>query len=356
MKYEQIAKEKFEKLKDKEIVRVLAIESSCDETSVAIVENGRTLLSNTIATQIEIHKRFGGVVPEVASRNHILAISNVTKESLNEAGLTFKDIDAIAVTYGAGLLGALLVGVNFAKSLAYSLELPLIKVSHVSGHISANYISHKDLKPPFACLMVSGGHTCILDVTGYTNFKIIGGTVDDSVGEGFDKVARVLGLSYPGGPIVDKLAKQGNANIVFTHKNSLKNEYNFSFSGIKTAVINYVHTKKQKGEEINIPDVCASYQTAVVNELITKLVRYAEEKQIKKLAVCGGVSANSFLKQELNKLANDKGIELYMPELKLCTDNAAMIASQAYFMIKEGKGLADLTLSARPTIDLKEFE
>ena len=356
MKYQQIAKEKFDKLKTKQNVKVLAIESSCDETSVAIVENGRILHSNVIATQIEIHRRFGGVVPEVASRNHILAISNVTRDCLKQANMTFNDIDAIAVTYGAGLLGALLVGVNFAKALAYSLELPLIAVSHVSGHISANYISHKELTPPFACLMVSGGHTCILDVTSYTNFKVVGSTIDDSVGEGFDKVARVLGLPYPGGPVVDKLAKQGSANIVFTHKNSLKNQYNFSFSGIKTAVINYVHNKQQKGEAININDVCASYQTAVVTELITKLVRYAEENKIKKLAVAGGVSANSYLKSELEKLAIEKGIELYMPELKLCTDNAAMIASSAYFLIKEGKGLADLGLSGRPTIDLREFE
>ena len=343
---------KLEGLKTKSSVKILAIESSCDETSVAIVENGRTVLSCVIDTQIEIHKRFGGVVPEVASRNHILAIDNVCKQALVNANLTFDDIDAISVTYGAGLLGALLVGVNYAKGLAYALGKPLLAINHIKGHIASNYITHKDLKPPFTCLLISGGHTAILDVQTYTKFSRIGSTVDDAVGEAFDKVARVMGLSYPGGVNIDKYAKEGKANIEFAHKNILAGTFDFSFSGIKTAVINYVHNKEQKGEKISIPDVSASFQTFVVNELSSKTLSAMKQLGSNKLVVAGGVSANSFLKQELTKKSKEFGFELYMPDLKFCTDNAAMIGSMAYFELLDGMKCADFSLTAKSTLPL----
>ena len=344
---------KLKELRNKESVKILSIESSCDETSVAIVENGRNVLSCVIATQIEIHKRFGGVVPEVASRNHILAIETVTNEALSQAGLSFDDIDAIAVTYGAGLLGALLVGVNYAKGLAYALKKPLLAISHIKGHIASNYISHKKLEPPFICLLVSGGHTAILNVKSFTDFELVGSTVDDAVGECFDKVARVMGLSYPGGVNIDRYAKEGEANIDFVHKNILAGTYNFSFSGIKTAVINYVHNKQQKGEEINIPNISASFQNLVVDELASKTLKAINESGLKRLVVAGGVAANSFLKQRLTDECEKQEIELYMPELKYCTDNGAMIGACAYFEMKNGLGCADFNLTANSTVSLK---
>lgn len=350
--YKDLMDKKLEEIKNKDSVKILAIESSCDETSVAIVENGRKVLSCVIDTQIEIHKRFGGVVPEVASRNHILAIDNVTKEALTRANLTFDDIDLIAVTYGAGLLGALLVGVNYAKGLAYALNKPLLAINHIKGHIASNYISHEDLTPPFTCLLISGGHTAILDVESYTKFTKIGATVDDAVGEAFDKVARVMGLSYPGGVNIDKYAKEGESNINFAHKNILAGTYNFSFSGIKTAVINYVHNKEQKGEKISIPDVSASFQTFVVNELAGKTLKAMQERNSKKLVVAGGVSANSFLKKELTAKSEELGFKLYMPELKYCTDNAAMIGSMAYYELLAGAKCADFDLTAKSTLPL----
>ncbi len=354
MSYQSDALEKFNNLKNKKDVIVLSIESSCDETSIAVVKNGREVLSNIIATQIEIHRRFGGVVPEVASRNHILAISNVCKEALNEAGISEKDIDAIAVTYGAGLMGALLVGVNFAKGLAYSLGLPLIKVSHVHGHISANYISHEKLEPPFICLLVSGGHTAILKVEGYNKFVRLGTTVDDAVGEAFDKVARVLSLPYPGGPEIDKLAKEGKNVYHFTVSNSLKNTYDFSFSGIKTEVVNLVHNATQKGETLNFADIASSFQECVTDELALKAVKACKNYDLKKLVVAGGVGANSRLKEKLGALCEENNIKFYSPSLKYCTDNGAMIGSMAYYMIKDGIGLADLSLTAKPNIDLQQ--
>ncbi len=343
---------KLEELKSQKSVKILAIESSCDETSVAIVENGRNVLSCVIDTQIDIHKRFGGVVPEVASRNHILAIDNVCKEALVKAGIGFDDIDAIAVTYGAGLLGALLVGVNYAKGLAYALNKPLLAINHIKGHIASNYISHANLTPPFTCLLISGGHTAILDVKSYTNFNKIGATVDDAVGEAFDKVARVMGLSYPGGVNIDNYAKMGEPNIDFAHKNILAGTYNFSFSGIKTAVINYVHNKQQKGETISIPNISASFQKFVVDELTNKTLKAMKEHNSKKLVVAGGVSANSFLKQELLNQSKEQGFELFMPELKYCTDNAAMIGSMAYYELLAGAKSADFFLTAKSTLPL----
>lgn len=344
------SKAKFDALKNKKDIIILAIESSCDETAVAIVKNGRQVLSNVVATQIEIHKRFGGVVPEVASRNHIMAISNVYKKALAEAHLTEKDLDAIAVTYGAGLMGALLVGVNFAKTVAYYLRLPLVAVSHVHGHISANYISHENLEPPFVCLMVSGGHTAILNVEDYCQFDMVGSTVDDSVGECFDKVARVLGLPYPGGPEIDKLANKGENVVKFNYKPAFANTFNFSFSGLKTAVVNYVHNKTQKGEMINSADVAKSFQELVTDELVSKTIKYCKESGSKKLVVAGGVGANSRLREKLLKEGDKNNIEIYLPNLKYCTDNASMIGSMAYYYIKAGKGLADLTLTAKPTV------
>jgi len=352
MSYIDLAKEKFNKLKRQKDITILSIESSCDETAIAIVRNGREVLSNVVSSQIEIHRRFGGVVPEVASRNHILAISNLYKQALEEAKLEAKDLDAIAVTYGAGLVGALLVGVNFAKGLAYSLGLPLIAVNHVHGHISANYISHLELEPPFICLMVSGGHTAILKISDYTKQKMIGSTNDDAVGECFDKVARVLGLPYPGGPEIDKLAKDGENNVKFVVSNALHKSYDFSFSGIKTCVINYVHNHEQKKEEFNKADVARSFEECVTDELTSKVVRASLSSGIKKIVVAGGVGANSMLREKLDILGKKNDIKIYYPVLKYCTDNAAMIGSVAYYYVKDGKGFAELDLTAKPNIDL----
>ncbi len=352
MNYYQRMEQKFQALQKKKDVIILSVESSCDETSVAIVKNGREVLANIVASQIDIHRRFGGVVPEVASRNHITAISNIFEEALKEAGLSKFDLDAVAVTYGAGLIGALLVGVNFAKALAYSLDIPLIAVSHVFGHIAANYISHQTLEPPFTCLMVSGGHTAILKVEDYCSFKLIGSTVDDAVGECFDKVARVLELPYPGGPEIDKLAKEGKSAYHFSVSNALKNSYNFSFSGIKTAVVNFVHNKAQKNEEINKADIACSFQEAVTEELCEKAVRACKEGGTGKLVVAGGVGANSRLKEKLSNACLERRIDFYAPVLKYCTDNAAMIGSAAFFMLKSGLGLANLDLTAKANVGL----
>ena len=350
--YFDIAKEKFKKLKTKENVIVLSIESSCDETSIAVVKNGREVLSNIVASQIEIHRLYGGVVPEIASRNHISAISNVYKQALSEANITESEIDAVAVTYGAGLVGALMVGVNFAKALAYALEIPLIAVSHIKGHISANYITEQNLEPPFVCLMISGGHTALLNITSYTTHELLGTTIDDAVGEAFDKVARVLGLPYPGGPEVDKLAKLGENNISFLNHAPLSGSLNFSFSGIKTAVINYVHNKQQKNEEIKKEDVCASFQNLVANELVNKSMLACKQTGLKKLVIAGGVSANSMVREKMKEEGQKNGIDVYFPSLKYCTDNAAMIGSAGYYLIRNGEGLADLSLTASPTVPL----
>ncbi len=348
----QISEDIFNKLKDKKSVKILAIESSCDETSIAVVENGRNVLSNVIASQIDIHTRFGGVVPEIASRNHITAISNVTRQALKDANCTLEDIDAIAVTYGAGLLGALLVGISFAKGLAYMSHKPLIAVSHIKGHIAANYVSHIDLKPPFVCLLVSGGHTAILDVTDYTHTKLLGTTIDDAVGEAFDKVARVIGLGYPGGPKIDKMAKLGKNNIEFRHKYTLENSLNFSFSGIKTAVINYVHKLEQKGEKLPVEDIATSFQEVVTDELAGKAIKATKSLKRKTLVIAGGVGANSRLQEKLSKMCESEGIKLYFPSLKLCTDNGAMIGSYAYYQLLDDKQIAGLDLTAKSVVPL----
>lgn len=351
--YEIVAKEKFDKLinTDKDIY-ILAVESSCDETSVAVVKNGREVLSNIISSQIEIHKRFGGVVPEVASRNHIMAITNVVDEAVKESGIELGQIDAVAVTYGAGLVGALMVGVTYAKALAYALEVPLIKVNHIKGHMSANYITFPDLKPPFIGLIVSGGHTAIVNVKDYTKNVLIGTTTDDAIGEAYDKVAKVLGLGYPGGPVIDKMAKSGQNNIEFV-KHKPNKDYNISYSGLKTAVINYLHNKKQHGEDIVVEDVCASFQCQAVDPLVEKAFVACKKYKAKTLAVAGGVAANSYLRERLAKRGEEEGVRICFPPMRLCTDNAAMIGCEAYFNIRNGEGLADLSLSPAPSINLK---
>lgn len=354
--YKEIAQEKFNKLQEeykKRDIIVLAIESSCDETSVAILKNGREVLSDIISSQIDIHAKFGGVVPEVASRNHLMAINGVVNEALEKANVSLKDIDAIGVTYGAGLVGALLVGVNYAKSLAYALEIPLIKVNHIKGHISANYIANPDLKPPFISLIVSGGHTAIVKVENYLKNTLIGSTIDDAIGESYDKVAKALGLGYPGGPKIDKLAKEGQNNINFVTHSIMPNGFNFSYSGLKTAVINYIHTKTQKNEEINKADVCASFQDTAVMEVVNKTIKSAKKYKIKTIAVAGGVAANSYLREKLTTLGEKEGLKVLFPPMVLCTDNAAMIGAEAYNNIINGEGLADLSLTAVSNLHLK---
>lgn len=328
----------------KENIITLGIESSCDETSVAVVKNGREVLSNVINSQIKIHEKYGGVVPEIASRNHIEAISGVTKQALEEAKITFEDIDIIACTCGPGLVGALLIGVSYAKALSYALNKPLIGTNHIEGHIAANYITHKNLTPPFLCLIVSGGHTHLVHIKNYNEFEILGKTRDDAIGEAFDKVARVIGLGYPGGPKVDKLAKEGVANIELPkpHMEGL----DFSFSGIKTAIINLHH----KNPDINKANLCASFEKDVTEILLENTIEAAKKLNINKIALAGGVSANSYIRQEFLKL-QAKGYEIYYPEMILCTDNAAMIASAGYYNFMAGK-VSDMYLNAIPNLKI----
>ena len=338
-------------MKVKKGFKVLAIESSCDETSCAVVVDGRVCLSNIVSSQIDIHTRFGGVVPEVASRNHITAIDSVVKLALEKAECGLSDIDAIAVTYGAGLVGSLLVGVSYAKGLSYATGIPLIAVNHIYGHIAGNYLSFPELEPPFICLVVSGGHTAIIKVEDYNHHSVIGTTLDDAVGECFDKVARVMGLGYPGGPKVSKLAEDGVAGIQFTKPNDNLG-LNFSFSGKKTAVINYIHKLDQAGQEIPKADICASFETWVVDELVDKTLRACLELSYDKVVVAGGVSANKRLRSELTARAEAKGIKCYVPSFEYCTDNAAMIGSAGYFAYRDGVGVADLSLAPKPNLSL----
>lgn len=319
------------------ILLTLAIETSCDETSCAIVKDGREVLSNIISSQIDIHRKFGGVVPEIASRKHIESINNIIQEALDEANVRFKDIDLIGVTRGPGLVGALLVGISAAKSLAFGLDIPIVGVNHIEGHICANYIQHKDLEPPFTCLVVSGGHSYLLQANGYNDYELIGRTRDDAAGEAFDKVARSLGLPYPGGPFIDKLAKEGNPQAIAFPRVFLENSsYDFSFSGLKTSVLNYIHNMEQKGEEINIPDVAASFQQAVMDVLVEKTFRLAKSKDSKKIVLAGGVASNSSLRNLMEKRGLEENISIYYPNSILCTDNAAMIGSAAYFNFISG--------------------
>ena len=326
---------------------IMGIESSCDETSIAVVKNGREVLSNVINSQIKIHEEYGGVVPEIASRCHTEVINQLMKESLKEARCTLDDIDAIAVTQGPGLVGALLVGVSYAKGLSYVTGKPLVAVNHIEGHIAGNYLTHKELIPPFICLIISGGHTHLVNVKSYNDFEILGKTRDDAIGEAFDKVARVVGLGYPGGPKVDNLAKEGNPNIKLpvTHFENL----DFSFSGIKTAVINLNH----KDPNINKADLCASFQVAVTEMLITNVKKAVEEYKTDKIVIGGGVARNSFIRSSFDNLAKELNIKVFYPEPILCTDNAAMIAAAGYYNYINNER-ADLKLNAIPNLKIGE--
>lgn len=331
---------------------ILAIESSCDETAAAVVEDGRNVLSNVVASQVEEHKIYGGVVPEIASRRHAEAISGVVKKALEDANVTLDDIEAIGVTYAPGLIGALLVGVNYAKSLAYSRNIPLVPVHHLRSHIAANYITHPDLKPPFLCLVVSGGHSHIVEVKDYTHFRIIGKTRDDAAGEALDKAARSMGLPYPGGLNLDREAKNGNPKAYEFPKPKVDGApFDFSFSGLKTAVINKIHNAQQKGEEINVPDLGASFMNAVVSLLCDHTEKAAKELDCKKIVLAGGVSANSVLRSRMEKICKKNHWELYLPELHLCGDNAAMVGSQTYYEYISGN-TADLALNAYATMPI----
>lgn len=329
---------------------ILAIESSCDETAAAVVKNGREVLSNVISSQIEIHKKFGGVVPEVASRKHLEAVNPVIEKAISDAKVSYEDIDYIAVTYAPGLVGALLVGVSAAKALSFALNKPLIPVHHIRGHISANYIEHPDLKPPFVCLVASGGHSHIIHVKDYTNYEVLGQTRDDAAGEAFDKVARVLELGYPGGPEIDKLSKQGNPNAISFKKVKFSdNKYDFSFSGIKTAVINYCHNIEQKGETINKADVAASFQQSVCEVMVDNLLAAAKEKNCTNVVLAGGVACNTALRNELE--SRKENCNIYYPSPIFCTDNAAMIGCAAYYESLAGN-FADLSLNAIPYLGI----
>jgi len=329
---------------------ILALESSCDETAAAVVKDGRCVLSNVISSQIEIHKKFGGVVPEVASRKHLEALTGVIDKAVSDANVTYNDIDYVAVTYAPGLVGALLVGVSGAKALSYALGKPLIPVHHIRGHICANYIEHKDLEPPFVCLVASGGHSHIVHVKSYTDYEVLGQTRDDAAGEAFDKVARVLGLGYPGGPEIDKLAKEGNPTAVnFKKVKFADSPYDFSFSGIKTAVINHCHNLEQKGEEINKADIAASFQKSVCEVMVDHLLEASSKLGCKTIALAGGVACNSALRNELQTRCGDN--KVYYPSPIYCTDNAAMIGCAAYYEQRSGT-VADLTLNAIPYLGI----
>ena len=332
---------------------LLGIESSCDETAAALVEDGRSILSSVIASQVEEHKIYGGVVPEIASRRHSEAIVGVVQEALSQAGKSLADLDGIAVTYAPGLIGALLVGVNFAKGLALSTGLPLIPVHHLRGHIASNYLSSPGLEPPFLCLVVSGGHSHIVQVEDYTKLKILGRTRDDAAGEAFDKAARAMGIPYPGGVEMDRIAEEGNPNAYkLPHPHVEGAPLDFSFSGLKTAVLNLLNNARQKGEEISVPDLCASYRRAVVSCLTENFFQAAEMTGAKTLAAAGGVSANRLLRRELERLAGERSLPLYLPDKSLCGDNAAMIASQRYYEFLAGNTAGmDLNACAQRTIE-----
>lgn len=319
-------------MEDKKDILILGIESSCDETAAAVVKNGREVLSNIISSQIAIHTQYGGVVPEIASRKHVENINGVIERALAQADVTLDDIDAIAVTYGPGLIGALLVGVAEAKAIAYAKSKPLVGVHHIEGHVCANYIQNKDLEPPFLCMIVSGGHTHLVKVSDYGKYEIIGRTRDDAAGEAFDKVARAIGLGYPGGPKVDKLSKEGNDHAIDFPKAKIEGApYDFSFSGVKSAVLNYINMHEMKGEKINAADVAASFQRSVVEAIVDRTVHAAKEFDLKKVALAGGVASNSCLRQTMKEECEKNGLGIYYPSPILCTDNAAMIACAGYY-------------------------
>lgn len=335
-------------------MKILAVESSCDETAVAIVEDGRKILTDCIASQVALHRLYGGVVPELASRKHIEAIYALADEALDKAALTRQDVDAIAVTYAPGLIGAVLVGVNFAKAAAYSLGVPLIPVHHIRGHIAANYLAYPGLKPPFLCLVVSGGHTLLVDVQDYTRFHIMGSTRDDAAGECFDKIARVIGMPYPGGAALDKKAQSGDeTKYPMPHTKLSGNPLDMSFSGLKTAALNLIHTAQQRGEQLDIPSLCASFSKAVSDMLVPRTMQALRETGYKKLAIAGGVAANSRIRADFTRETQKLGAALYMPPLSLCGDNGAMIGAQGYYEYLAGKR-AGQDLNAFATMSLEQ--
>lgn len=338
-------------LRGKEQVRILALESSCDETAAAVIENGRLILANVVFSQIDLHALYGGVVPEIASRAHVEACDRVVDQALEQAGMTLQEIDAFAVTYGPGLVGALLTGVSCMKGLSYAAGKPLIPVNHIEGHVSANYLTYPELEPPFVCLVVSGGHSHLVEVRDYGEYHLLGQTMDDAAGEAFDKAARVLGLPYPGGPTLDKLAEEGNPHAMVLPTPHPEGRYDYSFSGLKTAFLNAAHKMTQRGEELPRADMAASFRWAVVSSLTEKAVLAAKENHAKALAMAGGVSANRLLRRMMQEKCDATGIPLYMPRLELCTDNAAMIGSAAYYRLRKGE-LAELTLNAVPGLRL----
>ncbi len=334
-------------------MKILGIESSCDETAAAVVENGRTILSNAVASQVEEHRLYGGVVPEIASRRHCEAISGIVQKALDDAGTTLDGLDAIAVTYAPGLIGALLVGVNFAKGLALSTGKPLVPAHHLRSHIAANYLTSPELAPPFLCLVVSGGHTHLIDVRDYTDLRVLGQTRDDAAGEAFDKAARAMGMPYPGGVELDKVAEGGDEKAYRLPRPSVDGApYDFSFSGLKTNVINLLHNAEQRGETVSIPDLAASYRRAVVDCLLRNFLLAAEKTGAKKLVTAGGVSANSLLRRELKRICAERGLLFYCPELSLCGDNGAMVAAQGYYEFSAGH-VAGMDLNARAELPVE---
>ncbi len=351
MTYESSCREKGNALKAKESVRILALETSCDETAAAVVENGRKIISNVVFSQIDLHTLYGGVVPEIASRAHVDACDRVIDQALKEAGMVLPEIDALAVTYGPGLVGALLTGVSCMKGLAYAANLPLIPVNHIEGHVSANYLSHPDLTPPFLSLVVSGGHSHLIQVKEYGVYHLLGQTQDDAAGEAFDKAARVLDLPYPGGPRLDALAEEGDPSAFPLPRPRPEGRYDYSFSGLKTAFINEAHKLTQQGRPLPKADMAAAFRMAVVSSLCEKALLAARETKATALALAGGVSANSLLRRMMQEQCNSAGIPLYMPRLSLCTDNAAMIAAAAYYRLVRGE-MAGLSLNAQPALRL----
>lgn len=351
MTFEEEMREKLAALRGKDVVRILSLETSCDETAAAIIENGRVIRANVVFSQIDLHALYGGVVPEIASRAHVEACDRVIDEALREADMTFEDIDALAVTYGPGLVGALLTGVSCMKGLSYALRKPLIAVNHIEGHISANFLTHPELEPPFVCLVVSGGHSHVIEVPDYGEYHLLGQTTDDAAGEAFDKAARVLGLPYPGGPRIDALAEEGNPHAMTLPKAHVEGRYDYSFSGIKTAFLNAANKLEMKGEPLPKADMAASFRYAVVSTLVEKAILAAKEKHARALAMAGGVSANRLLRRMMQEAADQAGIPLYMPRVSLCTDNGAMIGAAAYYRLLKGE-VAPLTLNADPALRL----